>query len=179
MSGTLFPPLLELPFPSHITKHQLPNMPEPCLEWIGNKDEDGYGRIKVKGVEIKTHRLFYQLFVDPQPLSSTSVVMHKCDNPPCINPLHLKKGTHAENIADCMKKGRHVRGAATGSAKLNDEMVAELRRRYENGASSPVLAKEVGLSTSTMQNVLYGRTWAHVPNPCKPRPLGTRTKERK
>jgi hypothetical protein len=35
------------------------------------------------------------------------VIMHACDNPGCINPDHLRRGSQGDNLNDCVAKGRH------------------------------------------------------------------------
>jgi hypothetical protein len=64
--------------------------------------------------------------------------MHTCDNPPCINPAHLKQGTHADNVADRDKKNRIACGDENG-ARLYPERVSAgaqkwRREKPEEGA---------------------------------------------
>lgn len=78
-----------------------------CWEWPGRRDSDGYGTLNrvVDGVRYqRAHRLAYRYAYGPIP--DGLVVMHKCDNPPCCNPAHLRLGTAAENNADMLRKGR-------------------------------------------------------------------------
>lgn len=70
-----------------------------CWEWSGTKTLGGYGQIQVDGRREYVHRIV----VDAQP---GEVVRHLCDNPPCVNPNHLLRGTTRDNIQDAIDRNR-------------------------------------------------------------------------
>lgn len=81
-------------------------MNEHCIEWSGSRFASGYGRFKSHGQTIRAHRWAWEKFFGLIPAGL--MVCHRCDNPPCINPLHLFLGTCKDNLADMSRKGRSV-----------------------------------------------------------------------
>lgn len=83
---------------------------DECWPWLASHDADGYGRFQEPTPtgqrHIRAHRWTYERWVGPIP--DGSVVMHTCDNPPCVNPAHLRLGTPRDNNADKVAKGRHA-----------------------------------------------------------------------
>lgn len=75
-----------------------------CIEFVGNKDAHGYGRFH----NVLAHRR--SLLLSGVDISG-KCVLHKCDNPPCVNPDHLFVGTQIDNIADAKAKGRIPSGS--------------------------------------------------------------------
>ena len=75
-----------------------------CLVFTGYVRPDGYRQVNYQGKHVLVHRLAYQLVYGPIPKGS--VICHACDNPSCVNPLHLHVGTQKENLRDMFAKGR-------------------------------------------------------------------------
>jgi hypothetical protein len=78
--------------------------PKGCWEWQAAKSSFGHGRAKIGGKLYSPHRLAYEKHFGPIPTGK--MVLHKCDNPSCVNPDHLFIGTARDNVRDMMSKGR-------------------------------------------------------------------------
>ena len=92
-------------------------------------------------------------------------ICHKCDNPPCVNPNHLFAATHAENMRDCMKKGRlnPPIGERAGAAKLTVLKVIQIRMLYQPGiVSLSQLAKLFEISERSIWGIIHRKSWKHV-----------------
>ena len=85
-----------------------------CWNWTGKQNEHGYGVITVEGRYTRAHRAMY-FMINPK-ADTDLVVMHRCDNPRCINPEHLALGTQKENMMDMHAKGRFRGGAPIGNS---------------------------------------------------------------
>lgn len=85
-----------------------------CWNWSGSKDRDGYGRMisSMRGIRSFqfAHRASYEFYNGPigELGSATGCVLHKCDNPSCINPEHLYLGDQLQNGLDKKLRGRVV-----------------------------------------------------------------------
>jgi hypothetical protein len=71
-----------------------------CWIWQGSIASN-YGQIKVFGKMRTTHKYSYELHKGNIDIGFE--VMHLCNNKLCINPDHLKKGTHKENMQQAIK----------------------------------------------------------------------------
>lgn len=79
---------------------------------------------------------------------------HRCDNPACVNPAHLFAGTHADNMADMVFKNRQWRKVSTGDA-------IDIQSLRAFGATGYRLAREFGVSETTVADICAGRTHRH------------------
>lgn len=123
--------------------------PDACWPWIGGLNSNGRPAIRVDGRKVGAHRVAAGAGPDDE------LVMHLCDNPPCVNPAHLRIGTSIENALDRDLKHRQPH-------KVTPDEVREIRRRRAAGESTNALAVEFGVGRDAIWRITSGRTWKHV-----------------
>lgn len=139
-----------------------------CWEWGGSKDKDGYGQLhwyfpnSRKVFEKRAHRISWILFNGEIP--DGKCVLHKCDNPGCVNPNHLFIGSNADNMADKTAKRRNNPpiGERAGFAKLKEFEVLEIRKQYKAGATGRSLSKAFGVGFKAISKIVLRQRWKHV-----------------
>jgi hypothetical protein len=80
--------------------------PTECWPWQGCTS-GGYGWFRFG--KIRRAHVASWVFHNG-PITDGRFVLHRCDNPPCVNPAHLFLGTHRENMDDALRKGRLTGG---------------------------------------------------------------------
>lgn len=133
---------------------------DTCWLWTGATTKCGYGVLKIggrKGKPVYAHRLSLEIH-SGKPLEAAHVV-HRCDNPRCVNPAHLFPGTNQDNIADMVAKGRQARGEKSGSARLTAEQVGEIQALSASGVGPTEISKQYGVHSNTVRSIVRGRTW--------------------
>lgn len=133
---------------------------EGCWLWEGTI-RGGYGSLQVSRIRTMAHRYSWSLKFGEIPKGAQ--ILHKCDNPLCVNPDHLFPGTQGENIADMIEKDRQAKGERNASSKLKETDVIEIRDKYASGVwSLSGLAADYGVSIHTVYMAVKHRTWRHV-----------------
>jgi len=129
-----------------------------CWEWQGSK-ANGYARMWDSGKGARASRVVWRLFKGE--FDAALHVLHRCDNPGCVNPDHLFLGTHQDNMDDRDAKGRlkHSRGSRHPNAKLTEEQVRAIRSDPRVGR---LVAADYGVAEVTIQAVRSGRNWGHL-----------------
>lgn len=125
-------------------------------------DRDGYGRFGVDGLLYAAHRVAYMdaYGVD---LSSRELVLHHCDNPPCVRPDHLFVGDHGVNVRDRVAKARSAVGSCNGRAKLDEEDVLDIRLMLSTKKfSHRDIAGVFGVDHKIVGLIARGKIWQHV-----------------
>ena len=138
--------------------------PNDCWEWTGCKAW-GYGQFRFDGSAKRAHRISWQIangYIAPG-----TVVCHCCDNPSCVNPAHLFIGTHADNVADKMAKGRYRNGVSLGENHgghvVNEKDIQEIRSLYRNGGYTYAdLAQRFHVSRMQIGRIVNRQAWRHL-----------------
>ena len=130
-----------------------------CWEWDGARNRFGYAKTGAGGGITRTN--WFQRYAHREawayingPVPDGLCVLHRCDNPPCVNPAHLFLGTMQDNSVDMCRKKRH------GRKKLTEQDVASIRRsKY----GCRILAKKYQVTSANIQAIRSGKTWKWLP----------------
>lgn len=130
--------------------------PDACWEWTAWTIKGGYGQYRIGDSKYLTHRISYSIANgDPGKLC----VCHRCDNPKCVNPIHLWLGTLQEDMKDRDQKGRQARGETQGLSELTENQVREI---IASGDSHQGLANQYGVTRANISYIKRGETWKHI-----------------
>lgn len=148
-----------------------------CHVWTASKKDTGYGKFAFQGKTWLAHRVSWLINRGCIPLKTG--VLHKCDNPACVNPSHLFLGNQSDNMKDSKTKGRNPRGASHWSvakpdsivrgvsspwSKLTESEVLEIRSSYERGGvTCSDLAERFGVRELAIWKIINGKSWTHLP----------------
>lgn len=140
---------------------------DACWEWIGQRDRYGYGCFRVGSWKHKTlktrHASQVAYILEYGRIPDGLCVLHRCDNPPCVRPDHLFLGTNKDNKQDAIKKRRHAHGMHHPMAKLTDDAVREIRRKYRpREYTRTMLATEYGVCVVTISRIVRRLRWEHL-----------------
>lgn len=124
-------------------------------------DKDGYPKIRRNNKYLRLSRYIYKQkygFID-----NSKFVMHECDNPSCINPKHLKLGTHQENMDDRQNKNRQPYGENNGSSILTEIQVHEICKLLEEKKyTQKYIGSKYNVNNSTISNIVRGAAWKYI-----------------
>jgi len=141
------------------------NIPEDktkCWEWNAGLDSMGYGAMSMPGKKYfeRSHRISWTLKNGDIP--KELCVLHRCDNPKCVNPDHLFLGTNSDNVSDKVKKKRHAFGARQGIAKQTEASAKNIIALYHAGMDRHILSRIFGTRPANIRNIVSGERWSHL-----------------
>ena len=111
-----------------------------CWNWIKNIGTDGYACVSVRRSipkqtgnkwwdKVRVARVMYEEYNNDD--LGKLVVRHTCDNPRCVNPAHLVKGTHKQNSEDMISRGRSFKGMKRPNVENYRKMALGRKRLYK------------------------------------------------
>lgn len=136
-----------------------------CWLWQGSVNNMGYGKFGLpelddnRGWILAHHWAFLDAIGD---IPKGCILLHSCDTPRCVNPAHLRVGSHKENSRDAARKGRLAHGERHPAAKMTTKQVLLARKQRAAGWSLKRLCETYGFaSTGSMSQLVRGKKRAN------------------
>lgn len=133
-----------------------------CWTWLGPRNDHGYGRWRYSGKKWNAHRVAWIFSIGLIPVGLH--VLHRCDNPACVNPKHLWLGTHQDNVDDRERKGRNrpPQGERNSKHVLTNSDVIAIRKMRKDGKGPSIIADLYKVSRTTIWQIVRRKTWDHI-----------------
>lgn len=132
---------------------------DECWEWIGYRlPRGGHGTYNRGKKYHYAHRLAYEIATGKKP---QLFVLHRCDNPVCVNPKHLYEGTQADNVRDREERGRSGdrSGENNNHSKMTWSGVNDVRSALARGDAVATLAAKYGVGLTAIRDIGACRSW--------------------
>lgn len=141
------------------------NKTDSCWLWTGLKTERGYGKLVYRGSYVSAHRLSWNL--EYGPTNCWDCILHRCDNPPCVNPSHLFIGLQSDNMKDMADKKRSGRRRSEYRKRPIFEVDHDKIKRLlqQRGMKKCHLAINLDITNSQVSSIVRGkdRRSKHIP----------------
>ena len=130
---------------------------DDCWEWNGAKNMSGYGIMRKNGRQVKVHRIVAEEYY-PKEFAKAECVRHLCNNKSCVNPKHLRPGTHKENMEDTARAGIR-KGELNGNSKLTNQQRNEI---YNSDLSTSELCDMYNIGPKAIRGIKNNPLWGAV-----------------
>lgn len=159
------------PIPKHLLKYPDPKLAQFVIAYsdvwpgtgtcwqasagIGGSGRGGRPMITYGGVRTTLQRASWMAFVGS--IGDEEVILSICDNPMCVCPDHLYKGTQADKRQARLERGREL------GRNVTESEAEEIRRLYFfTSISQKELAAAFGVSISNISNIVnFKGRWAN------------------
>lgn len=135
-----------------------------CWEWTASKDYCGYGRFVFRDSLLSAHRVSWEIHNGK--ILNGFHVLHKCDNPGCVNPTHLFLGTHQDNMNDRgaknRAKGGKRLGEKNGASRFKESDIIAIRALSKQGIKQKEIAQQFGTTQSVISAIINRKYWTHI-----------------
>jgi len=124
-----------------------------CFNWIGGKTRGNYGEFNYNKKPQRVHRVSYIIHYGDIP--DGLHVLHTCDNPSCVNPLHLFLGTNQDNMTDKCNKGRW-KGRGCNLSQIDRDEIIRIYKE-DQSITQYELAEIFAVTQGTINNILNNK----------------------
>jgi hypothetical protein len=135
------------------------NDPTACWLWTASLTGTGYAQFVDREWGTRANRIACRL-AHGEPPEAAPLALHSCDVKQCVRASHLRWGSHVENMADMVARGRALRGEQNkGGGKLTEAQVLEISALLSAGYTQSAIARRYGINQATVSMVNTGAAW--------------------